>query len=148
MQDIDSAARFPGLMLVPSVRHYPLTISFSFVARPKISPVTKRSIRFSFRVSASEREQLNALAESCGCAPGILIRHKLFKGKFPEQKLAKVDLGVFLELKKIGVNVNQLTRQVNSGRVPFGLLGLLEKLMAQQDKIIKLLIHDSQSENR
>jgi hypothetical protein len=39
------------------------------------------------------------------------VRLKLFKGKFPEPKTAKLDLHIFLELRKIGVNLNQLTKK-------------------------------------
>ena len=118
------------------------------MARPKVSPAEKRSVKFSFRLTESERGQLLKLAQACGCAPGILIRDKLFTGRFPSPKAARIDIGVYAELKKIGVNVNQLAKQVNSGTVLTAVPALLNDLLRQQDKIINLLILDRDTENR
>lgn len=62
-------------------------------------------------------------------------------------KSARLDVATYLELKKIGVNVNQLAKHVNATKVLSGTPLLLE-LLAQQDKIIKILISDSGTENR
>ena len=118
------------------------------MGRPKLERDKKLSRRFIFRLSEDELTMLNKAAEACGQASGTIVRAKLFRGKFPEAKTARLDLQTFIELKKIGVNLNQLTRKVNSGFLPPGLLSVLMKLKQQQETIIIKLIHDIRSENR
>jgi hypothetical protein len=88
------------------------------------------------------------LAETCGVTLSTLIREKLLNGRFPVARTPKLDLLTYTELKKIGVNINQLAWKVNSGFLPFNLLAMLNKLKEQQQLIIFKLTHDSQSENR
>ena len=88
------------------------------MGRPKVEKDKKLSRRFIFRLTEDELSRLTKAGETCGKAPGPLVRQKLFKGRFPEAKTAKLDLNTFLELRKIGVNLNQLARQVNAGIVP------------------------------
>jgi Bacterial mobilisation protein (MobC) len=118
------------------------------MGRPKIERDKKLSQRFIFRLTEDEQNRISRAAEACGIASGTLVRTKLFKGRFPEPKTAKLDLNTFLELRKIGVNLNQLTKKVNSGQLPGNLRSLLILLMQQQQNIINKLMHDSQSENR
>ncbi|HEY2581924.1 MAG TPA: plasmid mobilization relaxosome protein MobC [Mucilaginibacter sp.] len=118
------------------------------MSRPKLSDAQRRAINFTVRLTEGELKKLEQLAELCGKPPGILMRDKVFKGKFPQPKMAKLDFDTYLELKKIGVNLNQLTRQVNSGVVPTALLGFITRLLKQQETIIKLLTYDRKPENR
>jgi len=118
------------------------------MSRPRLKEDEKLSERFIFRLSKDELSRINKAAETCGKAPGPLVREKLFKGKFPEPKRASVDLYTYTELKRIGNNLNQLAKLANSRIVPIGLHPLLMKLLQQQEIILKLLLHDCQSENR
>jgi len=118
------------------------------MGRPQVATEEKRSVKITFRLTKEEKKKLEQSAEICGFATGIFIREKLFKGRFPEPKVAKVDVGIYLELKKIGVNINQIAKHVNSGMVPIGILAVLNKLMEQQQTIIRILIDDSRSGNR
>lgn len=118
------------------------------MARPQLARESKRSKRLIFRLTESELQKILQFAEICGKSPSELIREKLFNGKFPQAKTAKLDLQTYTELKKIGVNINQLAWKVNSGFLPFNLLGMLNKLQEQQQLIIVKLTYDSHSENR
>jgi hypothetical protein len=118
------------------------------MARPKLTPEEKLSKRIIFRLTEDEWLTLIELGRTCGKAPGTLVREKLFTGKYPKPKTAKLDLYTYTELKKIGVNLNQLTRKVYTGFLPKELLGLLMKLLKQQETIISLLVYDSQSKDR
>ncbi len=118
------------------------------MGRPQLAKESKRSKRLIFRLTEDELKRLLQLAEICGKTPSELIREKLFTGRFPQAKTAKLDLQTYTELKKIGVNINQLAWKVNSGFLPFSLLGMLNKLKEQQQLIIVKITHDSQSENR
>ncbi|AMR32725.1 hypothetical protein A0256_15485 [Mucilaginibacter sp. PAMC 26640] len=118
------------------------------MSRPQLPKEQKRSIKITFRLAEKEKIKIEEAAKVCGLPVGIFIREKLLKSKFPEPKVAKVDLQTYQELKKIGVNVNQLARHANAGRLPTGILAILMKLIQQENKIINLLLYDRESENR
>jgi len=128
---------------------YPNILLYQYMARPKVHEESRRAINFTIRLTADEQKRLEKAAEICGKTPAVIVRAKLFKGKFPESKIARVDLNTYLELKKIGVNLNQLVRLANAGRMNYKLVKLLVELWKQQKQIISLLLgHDSHSENR
>ncbi|MBD1362630.1 plasmid mobilization relaxosome protein MobC [Mucilaginibacter sp. ZT4R22] len=112
------------------------------MARPKVSPLEKRSLKITFRVTEKQRQRLLTLADSCGTKPGDLVRTKIFKGHFPATRLPKIDEDTYVELKKIGVNLNQLTRHADSGKFPFGIDKTLAALLRQEEKILRLLLKD------
>jgi hypothetical protein len=119
------------------------------MARPNITPEQKRSINFTIRLTPDEQRQLEKVAGICGKTPAVVIRNKVFKGKFPEPKLPKIDLNTYLELKKIGGNLNQLAKMANAGFISKHTDQLLMQLLKQQQTIIKeMLGRDSHSENR
>lgn len=118
------------------------------MGRPQLTKESKRSQKIIFRLTEDELQKLRQLAEICGKSPSALIREKLFNGRFPQAKTAKLDLLTYTELKKIGVNINQLAWKVNSGFLPFNLLAMLRKLSEQQQLIILKLTDDRHSENR
>ena len=118
------------------------------MARPRLSNDVKLSKRFIFRLTEDELLLLKNVASLSGKAPGVAVRAKLFKGKFPKPKISKLDLQTYVELKKIGVNINQMTRQANLNRWPDGVKEQLQRLLKQQQFIIDLLLNDSESEDR
>ena len=118
------------------------------MARPRLSADKKLSRRFIFRLTEDELKALRSVAAAAGLAPGIVIRRALFTGNYPKPKVARVDLQTYLELKKIGVNLNQLARKANTNRFPYGIGQQLQQLLAQQQTIIKLLLDDSEPEDR
>ena len=118
------------------------------MARPKSDPVQKLSKRFTFRLTEDEMERMLKVSAICGKAPGTLIREKLFKGKFPHARTPRIDVNTYAELKKIGVNLNQLTWKVNAGMLRSLPVEALNGLKQHLELIIAKLIHDSQPENR
>lgn len=117
------------------------------MARPLLSKDNRRSINFTVRLTPAELRKLESVAQLCGKAPGTLMRERFFKGRFPEPRMPKVDSNTYYELKKIGVNLNQLARKANSNIMPTGILTLIAMLQRQQETIIKLLLDDSEPEN-
>lgn len=101
-----------------------------------------------FRLSESELLKLTQIAADSGLSLGAVVRQRLFGGRFPNPKIPRVELAVYMELKKSGINLNQLTKKINSGKLPLGLYVELVKLQKQQQTIIELLLHDSNPENR
>jgi hypothetical protein len=118
------------------------------MARPKLTTEVKLSKRFIFRLSEAELLRLTSIALESGLPLGAVVRQRLFSGKFPKLKLPRIELAVYAELKKSGVNLNQLTKKVNSGKLPLALYVELVKLQEQQQTIIELLLNDSYPENR
>jgi len=118
------------------------------MARPKVPQTELRSVKFTIRLTRTEQQQLVQLGEVCGKASTTVAREKIFRGRFPQPIIAKLDLKYYLELKKIGVNLNQLTRLANAGKLPLELLSLLMKLGKCLDLTIEKIVYDSYSENR
>lgn len=127
---------------------YFTSFRIKFMGRPELSKEEKRSERITLKLTKEEKKKIDKAAAICGLPPVVLVREKLFKGRFPEAKIPKVDMDTYVELKRIGVNINQQTRQLNAGKLPIGLLALLNKLKVQEEKIIRGLFYDSKSENR
>jgi len=103
------------------------------MGRSKIEAGKKLSRRLIFRLNEDELRRLHKASETCGKAPGTLVREKLFKGKFSEAKTPKLDVYTYTELKRIGKNLNQLIKHANSRMVPLGLHQMLLKLLQQQE---------------
>ena len=118
------------------------------MARPRVDKEKKLSRRFIFRLTEDELARIITAAQTCGLPAGTLVRVKLFKGKFPQARTPRLDVQVYTELKRSGVNLNQLTRKVNSGQLPMELLSVLFKLQRQQETIIAILTYDSQPKDR
>ncbi len=118
------------------------------MGRPTIDKGLKRSEKTTFRLTKKEQLQLNNAAEACGISTGNFIRLKLFKGKFPQPKPSKIDIDLYYELKKIGVNLNQIARRFNLGQVPSKTNTILQELLDQQQTIIRALLNDSYSKDR
>ena len=118
------------------------------MARPQKTPNEKKAYRLIARLNADERKQVEFAAKSAGLKPYQFARVKILDGRFPKPLLSEIDLGVYVELKKIGVNINQLARVANSGRFPMDIQSLLSQLSEHLHMISKLLLIDRHSENR
>jgi hypothetical protein len=118
------------------------------MARPRKADNAKKTYRLIIRLSADERKSVEAVAKSKGLKGYAYGRLRLLDGRVQKTVLAEIDQAVYFELKKIGVNLNQLTRVANSGRLPVGIQELLVRLGEQQQTIIKILLRDRDSEDR
>jgi hypothetical protein len=54
--------------------------------------------------------------QSAGLSPANWIRVKVFSGRFSAEKNSPIEAALYLELRKIGVNLNQAVKLVNSYR--------------------------------
>lgn len=118
------------------------------MARPRKTDETKKTYRLIIRLNADERKSVETVAKSKGLKAYAYGRLKLLDCRVQKTVIAAIDHAVYLELKKIGVNLNQLTRIANSGRLPAGIKELLIKLAEQQELIVKILLRDRHSEDR
>lgn len=116
------------------------------MARPRKDDIEKRTIQVNIRLTEDEAEKANTFATASGLSPANWIRQKVFTGKFPLMKVSPLEGDIYRELKRIGVNLNQGTHRLNQGDVPKDYLQLQLELSSILDKILKLLIHDRQSD--
>jgi MobC-like protein len=114
------------------------------MARPRISDIEKRVAQVNIRFTNDEKTKVNEYATASGLSPANWIRAKVFTGKFPTVKMSPLDVSIYQELKKIGVNLNQATHKINLGNFPKEYPVLQLQLQALLDKILKTLIDDRQ----
>ena len=116
------------------------------MARPRKNDIEKRTVQVNIRLTKDEADKINNYATTSEQSPANWIREKVFTGKFPAMKVSPLEGEIYRELKRIGVNLNQGTRQLNQGDVPKDYLVLQNELLTLLNKITNLLIHDRQSD--
>lgn len=114
------------------------------MGRPRINDSEKRQVQVNIRLTTDENNKVNEFASACGLSPANWIRVKIFTGKFPVVKMSPLDNTLYLELKKIGVNLNQVTHKINAGEFPKEYLERQLELANLLKRIINLLTHDRQ----
>ena len=114
------------------------------MARPRKDDIEKRIMQVNIRLTKGEADKVEEYSKASGVTPANWIRQKVFTGKFPNPKMSPLDASIYTELRKIGVNLNQVTHQINLGEKPAILMKLQLELMAMLEKIYKLLLHDRQ----
>ncbi|HDL8492324.1 TPA: plasmid mobilization relaxosome protein MobC [Yersinia enterocolitica] len=82
--------------------------------RKKLSADEIRDTTIKFRVNSKEMIYLNDIKNKAGIEMGHLIRQELLKSKPRNQTLPTINNEGLLELKRIGNNINQMARILNS----------------------------------
>ena len=112
------------------------------MGRPALQEEQRRTVQVNIRLTATENKKVEAYAQSAGLTPANWIRQKVFTGRFPPVKSSPIDAALYRELHKIGVNLNQAVRHVNTVRTGSVPQPILEELLDMQQEIIKRLIDD------
>lgn len=112
------------------------------MARPKKEKEQKLSKVMVIRLTEGEHKQLEQFSIMCSQHVSVLVRKRLFSGNYPKALTPKITVQLYAELNRIGVNLNQLTKQVNAGKLAVGLLRVLNELSVQQQAIVKHLLDD------
>lgn len=87
--------------------------------RPKKQPGERRTRRINPRFTPAEHAQVEQAALRAGMSAAEYARAQTLKGRVTLQSHRTLDPAAFDELRRIGVNLNQLARIANqSGRVP------------------------------
>lgn len=110
------------------------------MGRPALEEEQKRVVQVNIRLTAAENKKVEAYAQSAGLSPANWIRQKVFTGRFPPVKNSPIEAAVYRELHKIGVNLNQAVKQVNSFRAREIPQQILDDLLTIQQEIIKRLL--------
>ena len=85
------------------------------MARPKKDISKQRTEVIAFRVSQNEYLIVANNAETIGLSIAEYIRRKVTGKSLPKKKVGPLDRKLFVELSRVGNNMNQLTRVANSG---------------------------------
>ena len=94
-------------------------------------------------MTEEEMEFLGKLSEYADLPPAEVIRASVFKNRLPQAKVPLLDRQSYLELKRIGNNINQIARHYNSRiTVPEHRLKTFESLSGKLDTLIKALLDD------
>ncbi|WP_226562508.1 plasmid mobilization protein [Salipiger thiooxidans] len=111
------------------------------MARPKKAPGDKRDLRVAFRLSAPDAEALGARAKAAGLSVGAYARMMALRGKVQVVTRPEPDFALLDQLRRIGVNLNQLAREQHrrGGHDPDYLRSLCEQIetmlsQAQEDR--------------
>lgn len=116
------------------------------MARPRVINNDKRIIQVNIRLTEAENAKVIAHAQACGLSPANWIRHVVFAGKFPPMKLSTVEVALYQELRRIGVNINQVTHRINQGDFPNEYLVRQIEITVMLNKILMILSNDRQSD--
>ena len=86
---------------------------------------------------------MGKLSEYADLPPAEVIRASVFKNRLPKAQVPILDKHIYLELKRIGNNINQIARHYNSRiTVPEHRLKVFDSLSDKLDSIIKALLND------
>lgn len=110
------------------------------MGRPKAVEEKKRVVQVNIRLTTKENEELTTYAAGSGISPANWIRYKIFSGQNPPVKTSPLHASIYQELKKIGVNVNQIAHKVNQGEAPSGFREAHNVLVDLLDKVCKALV--------
>lgn len=82
-----------------------------------------------FRVSENEYLTISNNAETIGLSMAEYIRRKVTGKSLPKKKVSPLDRKLFVELSRVGNNLNQIAKIVNSGiRDPFSIHTQIEEV--------------------
>jgi hypothetical protein len=107
------------------------------MARPKKQQPESRSERLNLRLLPDERASIEARAAALGLSPTAYARRRILGGKLATVAARKADPALVLAVNRAGVNLNQITRALNSdmGHVPRELSNALQRLNRLLDRL-------------
>ena len=106
-----------------------------------------RPIKITFRVSEAELLEIERLCKFAGMSTSDLVRMAVLTAKIKPADIPLVDQASFVELKRIGNNINQIARSINAGTIDGNLiLTNIQSIRMNFEGLTKHLInHDSQN---
>lgn len=108
--------------------------NLSDMARPKKKIQDLKAIRVNVRMTVSEYLTVSENAETLGIAIPDFIRLKTTGRVLPRKRIAPEDRKLFIEMGRIGNNINQLTKKAHLGMDnPPQLISLLLELQSTLD---------------
>lgn len=108
------------------------------MARPTLDDAAKLSHTLpAVRCTAAEKQHIRSRSEEAGLSISEYIRQQVFNGKVVI-KQSDFDFDTAQQLRKIGVNLNQQTKKLNTtGVLPVELKQVWQKLETLLDKMME-----------
>lgn len=118
------------------------------MARPKKDVKALKAIIVSFRLNVDRYLELANNAEAMGLTIPQFIRKKISGSVLTRMRYSPIDRRVYVELSRIGNNINQLTKQAHLGmRNPVDLEGQLKELQRLLENLkSKILNNDRKAD--
>jgi len=86
-------------------------------------------IQVNIRMTVDDYIKVSDNAETIGLSVAQYIRRKTTEKSLPKKKISPLDRKLFIELSRVGNNLNQLAKAVNSGiHDPFSIQRQLEEV--------------------
>lgn len=104
------------------------------MARPKKTQPDSRSERLNLRLLPDERAMIEARALALGLSPTDYARRRALGGKAATVPARRADPALVLAINRAGVNLNQITRVLNSGGMPVP--GDLSETLARLNRLL------------
>lgn len=105
------------------------------MARPKKQSDERRTERFNLRFTQAEKSFVETQATKAGIGTHEYLRRRSLGHRITLPP-AKTDASLLMELNRIGVNLNQLTKQSNAGKVlPHSIHSTIEELQSVLEKV-------------
>jgi len=87
------------------------------MARPTLQPDEKRSERHNIRLTLAEHEHIRSQADAAGVDVAEYLRRRALGYTVPAAASRRgIEPALLSELNRIGVNINQIARNLNSDR--------------------------------
>ncbi len=118
------------------------------MARPRKIDSELRVKQLKLHLTVEEKNKILHQAAASALHPSAWIRRKIFTGKFPSLKVSPIEVHLYQELKRIGVNLNQGTHKLNQGEFPAHYTELQLSLLKILNNIYKVLIDDRKAGER
>jgi hypothetical protein len=101
------------------------------MGRPKKELTSLKLIQVNIRMSVDDYIKVSDNARTIGLSIAEFIRRKVTKKSLPKKNVSPTDRKLFVELSRVGNNLNQLAKYVNSGiRDPYNIHKQLEEVKA------------------
>ena len=92
------------------------------MGRPKKELASLKIIQVNIRMTTDDYLKVSVNAETVGLSITEYIRRKITKKSLPKKKVSPLDRKLFVELSRMGNNLNQLAKVSNAGiRDPFNI---------------------------
>lgn len=103
---------------------------------------SNRTIRLTFRVSEQEMQEIEKLCKYAGVNVSDLLRMAVFTASIKSPDIPLIDQQSFVELKRIGTNINQIAKAINSGYGnPEQLIPSVQAIQKDLDRLTQYLVH-------
>ncbi len=85
------------------------------MGRPKKEVSSLKTVQVNVRMTANDYSKVSESAQTIGLSVSEYIRRKTTGKPIPKKRVSPLDRKLFVELSRVGNNLNQLTRVLNSG---------------------------------